>query len=98
MNKEMIDTSNVNPKYWEKILADEGLYSKLPNTINKIAKKHNFTQIIEFRDEFDNVRAMQDITDNQVEEENKYGDPTLAKDGLPPCLRLKIDREEKGIK
>jgi len=97
MTRENIDNLNTDPQYWEKILTDNGMPAELPDTRTEISKRHNFAKIVDFREEFDNVRAMQDLTDDQIVEENIFGEPTMAKDGLPPCLRLKrYGEEEKG--
>lgn len=114
MNKEHISIAPVDIKnsqtYWERILAKAGMPPELPLTQLEIAENMDKlveddygnlvpdSSIVEFTSEFENVRAMQDLTDDQVVQENLYGDPVLAKDGLPPCLRLKKDRQERGIK
>ena len=77
----------------EKQLAAEGMPSELGSTQQDLAKAG--FRAVGFEQEFEAVRDMQNLTDDEVEQENVWGDPVDPKDGLAPCIRLKISRENQ---
>ena len=77
----------------ESLLASEGMPAELEST--QVGLEKEGYQTVGFETEKDAVRDMQNHIDDEVENENKYGDPVDPKDGLPPCLRLKRFKEDQ---
>lgn len=95
MNKEIVDTSNLDPNYWEKILAADGMPENLPKVSTEIAKV-NKLEPVSFEQEFEHVKDMQENHDDKIKRENLNED--FPNDPVPPCIALKMDLEERGVK
>jgi len=85
MSKEIgieVDISNTNPEYWENILANIGMPSKLP---------HTGTSLEQLQETEHNIK---EGLDNAVVTENIFSSSIpLNKSGLAPCQRAKMEGE-----
>ena len=77
----------------EAMLAAEGMPAELESTQAGLEREGYKT--VGFEVEKDAVRDMQNHHDDEIDNENLWGDPVDKRDGLPPCLALKKFREDQ---
>jgi hypothetical protein len=98
-SEESLNDQTNSPKYWEKLLANEGMPSELPNLQRDIAKKTKLdpSQIVSVENQRSITLDIQEGIDRGVETENLFSSEIpLNKSGLPPCLRAKAEAN-RGI-
>jgi len=90
MSKEIcVDTSNIDSKYWEKILASEGMPSKLPEISDDSLEVAQETE----------HKIKQEHDDAIIFENNFNSAYPLNKFGLPPCKQgeMQVERSSANI-
>lgn len=91
-----IDATNIDPKYWEKILSDAGMPSNLPSVTSEL-KRNGFGDVVSSEEFGATQLENQFHHDQAIVYENMYSGATpMNKSGLPPCKQKEEQISRSG--